>query len=164
MRGPKTGPRVRQFCTNLSRLSPFQPSEDLPRIVRKQCLDEMTDGGAVRLFPFPAAFQVLHGVRRWPVQIQFLTTGQAGKVPHAHSHREVLACNVAALSLLDGNADAGIYQNPKEIGRAAIQLIISLIHHNERGLPEICRELLVERHWVDGNTLPPKPTDIQPSD
>ena len=85
-------------------------------------------------------------------------------MPHAHSHREVLTFNVAALSLLDGNADAGIYQNPKEIGRAAIQLIISLIHHNERGLPEICRELLVERHWVDGNTLPPKPTDIQPSD
>jgi len=61
---------------------------------------------------------------------------------------------LAALSVLDGNADAGIYQNSAEIGRAAVQLVISLIHHNERGVPEVCRELLVEGQWVDGQTLP----------
>jgi len=32
---------------------------------------------------------------------------------------------------------AGIYQNPDEIGTAAVQLLISLIHHNQRGIPEI---------------------------
>jgi DNA-binding LacI/PurR family transcriptional regulator len=63
---------------------------------------------------------------------------------------------VAALSVLDGNADAGIYQNSEEIGRVAIQLLISLINHNECGVPKICRELLVEGHWVNGSTLPPK--------
>jgi LacI family transcriptional regulator len=61
---------------------------------------------------------------------------------------------VAALSVLDGNADAGIDQNSEEIGRAAVQLLISLIHHNERGIPEVCRELLVEGRWQDGSTLP----------
>jgi len=68
---------------------------------------------------------------------------------------------LAAPSILDGNADAGIYQNSKEIGKAAVQLVISLIHHNERGIPEICRELLVEGHWVDGSVLPSKPVGLR---
>jgi LacI family transcriptional regulator len=62
---------------------------------------------------------------------------------------------LAALSVLDGNADAGINQNSEEIGRAAIQLLISLINHNQCGIPAICRELLVEGQWVNGRTLPP---------
>ncbi|HEU6448043.1 MAG TPA: LacI family DNA-binding transcriptional regulator [Verrucomicrobiae bacterium] len=63
---------------------------------------------------------------------------------------------LAALSVLDGNADAGIDQNSEEIGRVAIQLLISLINHNEGGIPKICREVLVEGNWVNGSTLPPK--------
>lgn len=63
---------------------------------------------------------------------------------------------LAALSVLDGNADAGINQNSQEIGKAAVQLLISLINHNERGIPDVCRELLIEGRWVNGSTLPPK--------
>jgi LacI family transcriptional regulator len=63
---------------------------------------------------------------------------------------------LATTSVLDGNADAGIDQNSKEIGKVAIQLLISLINHNERGIPRVCREVLVEGQWVDGKTLPPK--------
>ena len=63
---------------------------------------------------------------------------------------------LAALSILDGNADAGIDQNSEEIGRAALQLLISLINHNEIGIPKICREVLVEGQWVNGRTLPAK--------
>lgn len=70
------------------------------------------------------------------------------------------AIGLAALSVLDGNADAGIDQQSKEIGKAAVQMLISLINHNERGIPEICRELLIEGRWVNGTTLPPKlPTE-----
>ena len=61
---------------------------------------------------------------------------------------------LATTSVLDGCADAGIYQNSKEIGRVAVQLLISLLHHNETGIPEICREVLIEGRWVDGKTLP----------
>lgn len=63
---------------------------------------------------------------------------------------------LAALSVLDGNVDAGIDQNSKEIGKAAVQLLISLINHNERGIPDVCRELLIEGRWVNGGMLPPK--------
>jgi DNA-binding LacI/PurR family transcriptional regulator len=63
---------------------------------------------------------------------------------------------LAALSVLDSGIDAGIDQNSAEIGRAAVQLLISLVNHNECGIPKICRELLVEGLWVDGKTLPAK--------
>lgn len=63
---------------------------------------------------------------------------------------------LAAFSVLDGRANAGIDQNSKEIGRIAVQTLISLIHHNERGIPEVPREVLVAGHWVDGSTLPGK--------
>ena len=71
---------------------------------------------------------------------------------------------VAALSVLDGHADAGIDQNSRETGRAAVQLVISLMHHDETGIPNICREVLIEGEWVDGNTLPIKtPAARRPS-
>ncbi len=62
----------------------------------------------------------------------------------------------AALSVHDGNADAGIDQKPFEIGRAACEAVISLIMHGSLGNPEAPRELLIEGAWVDGSTLPPK--------
>ena len=61
---------------------------------------------------------------------------------------------LAVFSVLDGKADSGIYQNPEEIGKAAIEMLISLINHNHTGIPKICRELLIEGEWVDGTTLP----------
>lgn len=64
---------------------------------------------------------------------------------------------LAALGILDINADAGIDQNSREIGKVAIQLLISLINHNECGIPKICREVLVEGSWVNGSTLPIRP-------
>jgi LacI family transcriptional regulator len=63
---------------------------------------------------------------------------------------------LATLSVLDGNVDAGIDQNSEEIGKVAVQLLISLINHNERGIPKICREVLVEGVWVNGSMLPVK--------
>lgn len=63
---------------------------------------------------------------------------------------------LAAFSVLDGGADSGIDQNSLEIGKAAVQMLISLINHNERGIPQICRELLIEGRWVNGSTLPPR--------
>jgi len=61
---------------------------------------------------------------------------------------------VATMSLLDGNADSGIYQNSEQIGRAAVLLLISMIHDNDRGVPELHREILVPGRWVDGTSLP----------
>jgi len=61
---------------------------------------------------------------------------------------------LAANSVLDGHADAGIHQTPEEIGRSAVLLLISLLHDNDRGFPSISHELLVKGRWVDGASLP----------
>ena len=61
---------------------------------------------------------------------------------------------LAAMSVVDGNADAGIYQNSEEIGRAAVLLLISMIQDNDRGIPALHREILVPGGWVDGGSMP----------
>jgi DNA-binding LacI/PurR family transcriptional regulator len=60
----------------------------------------------------------------------------------------------AALSVHDGNADAGIDQKPFEIGKAACELVVSLILYGGWGYPEAPREVLIEGAWVDGSMLP----------
>jgi LacI family transcriptional regulator len=70
------------------------------------------------------------------------------------NYRILADIGVAAMSVLDGKVDTGIDQNPEEIGRAAILMLISLLHDNSRGIPPIHHELLVKGKWVDGSTLP----------
>jgi len=61
---------------------------------------------------------------------------------------------VATTSILDGNVDTGVNQNSHEIGRVAASTLASLIHQNERGVPQFCRRILVEGTWVDGQSVP----------
>lgn len=48
---------------------------------------------------------------------------------------------------------AGIDQNSDEIGRAAVDLVVSKLRAGERGIPKVRRSLLVHCHWRDGNTV-----------
>lgn len=61
---------------------------------------------------------------------------------------------LAVTTVLDSNADAGINQNPEEIGRVGFLMLNSLINDGSRGVPAIFRQNLVEGAWVDGSTLP----------
>ena len=61
---------------------------------------------------------------------------------------------LAATTILDCPIDAGIYQNPEEIGYVAALVAMSLIHDNSRGEPAIQREVLIKGRWVNGTTLP----------
>lgn len=67
----------------------------------------------------------------------------------------------AALSVLDGNFDAGVDQNSYETGQVAMRTLASLVHQNERGIPRYCRRILVEGRWVDGASLPDARTATQ---
>jgi LacI family transcriptional regulator len=51
------------------------------------------------------------------------------------------------------SAWAGIDQNSDEIGRAAVDLVISKVRAGERGIPRVRRSLLVHCQWRDGNTV-----------
>jgi LacI family transcriptional regulator len=63
---------------------------------------------------------------------------------------------LAATSVLDGNADAGVEQNSEEIGKAAVETLLSLLNHNLVGVPQIVREVVITGTWVDGSSLPPR--------
>jgi LacI family transcriptional regulator len=61
---------------------------------------------------------------------------------------------LAATNVRDMKVDAGIDQNPEEIGRVTTLALVSLIHDNDHGIPEYIREILVRGKWVDGKSLP----------
>jgi len=65
---------------------------------------------------------------------------------------------LVALSVLDGNADAGICQNSHEIGKIAVASLIAAMHTNRRGIPDRYHETLVPGYWQDGGTLPVQQT------
>lgn len=48
---------------------------------------------------------------------------------------------------------AGICQQPEKIGAAAVDLVIQQLHHNEFGVPETPRALLIQGYWVEGPTI-----------
>ncbi len=63
---------------------------------------------------------------------------------------------LAANSMLDGDSNAGLDHNSREIGRTAMETLISLIQHHYLGVPSIRRGVWVQAQWIDGSMLPPK--------
>lgn len=61
---------------------------------------------------------------------------------------------LAGTNVRDMHVDAGIDQNPEEIGRMTALALISLIHDSDLGIPKSIRETLVRGTWVDGKSLP----------
>lgn len=53
----------------------------------------------------------------------------------------------------DHGAWAGMDQRNDLVGEAAVDLLVSMVHHNERGVPEHPRATLIGSHWVDGTTV-----------
>ena len=48
---------------------------------------------------------------------------------------------------------AGMNQRNDLVGEAAMDMLISMIHHNERGVPANPRATMIGSHWVDGSTV-----------
>jgi DNA-binding LacI/PurR family transcriptional regulator len=54
---------------------------------------------------------------------------------------------------------SGVWEDNQQIGKAAVDFLVSLLHQGERGVPTHPQRLLVEGMWVPGRTLRPLPTD-----
>jgi DNA-binding LacI/PurR family transcriptional regulator len=54
-----------------------------------------------------------------------------------------------------GALASGIFQNGRMIGALALDMLISLLERNERGLPEQATTLMLEGQWNEGKTLRP---------
>ncbi|MDR1281805.1 MAG: LacI family transcriptional regulator [Opitutaceae bacterium] len=48
---------------------------------------------------------------------------------------------------------SGVCEAPRDCGSAAADLLVSLIHRGERGMPRVPRTVLVDGCWVEGKTL-----------
>jgi LacI family transcriptional regulator len=63
---------------------------------------------------------------------------------------------VAFHSLDEARNDlSGMKKNSYLIGVMAIDLLIDMLHRNERGLPETPYRMMVEGRWWEGTTLRP---------
>lgn len=62
-----------------------------------------------------------------------------------------------ACPLLSGEEDAiaGVVEDNREIGRAAVDMLVSMLHHGQHGLPSRPKRLLVEGFWTEGESLAP---------
>lgn len=78
----------------------------------------------------------------------------AREVLEALGYRAPDDIGLATVNTMDCDIDAGIDQDAAEIGRCAVLQLLSLIHDNERGIPDPMREILIKGRWVDGMTLP----------
>lgn len=69
---------------------------------------------------------------------------------------------VVFLTLPERDGDkSGVYENPEQVGAAAVEYLIGMIHRNERGVPESPRQLLVEAFWVSGSSVRSAPSAIE---
>lgn len=57
---------------------------------------------------------------------------------------------------------SGIERGPERVGAAAIDLLVTMLNHNQRGLPGIDSTLLIKGIWVDGTTLRQNPEPCPP--
>jgi DNA-binding LacI/PurR family transcriptional regulator len=73
-----------------------------------------------------------------------------------HVPREVGVATTFWLPDFEGLS--GVYHDFPEVGAAAVELLVSQLHRNERGIPESPRLLLIRSRWVEGRTLRPRPS------
>jgi LacI family transcriptional regulator len=57
------------------------------------------------------------------------------------------------LDTTPGSALSGICQNGKDIGIAAAESVVGMLHRNERGIPSQPRTVLIDGSWVCGSTV-----------
>jgi LacI family transcriptional regulator len=52
------------------------------------------------------------------------------------------------------NGSSGIYYDPTKIGALAVDMLVGLMHRNEKGVPSDQNEILLSGEWREGTTLP----------
>jgi LacI family transcriptional regulator/LacI family repressor for deo operon, udp, cdd, tsx, nupC, and nupG len=50
---------------------------------------------------------------------------------------------------------AGIYENNIHMGRLAVDLLVSMIHTGDHGIPNVVHVMTVNGDWIPGDSLPP---------
>jgi LacI family transcriptional regulator len=84
-------------------------------------------------------FTLYHEVRRWLLDLGLRVPQDIGLIQYEWR--------------ADHGEWAGMDQRNDLVGEAAMDMLISMVHHNERGVPEHPRATMIGCHWVDGSTV-----------
>lgn len=84
-------------------------------------------------------FTLYHEVRRWLGDLGLRAPEDIGLIQYEWR--------------ADHHDWAGMDQRNDLVGAAAMDMLISMVHHNERGVPENPRATMIGCHWVDGGTV-----------
>jgi len=84
-------------------------------------------------------FTLYHEVERWIQELGLRVPDDVGLIQYEWRD--------------DHRGWAGMDQCNDLVGAAAVDMLVSQIHHNDRGIPEHPRATLIGSHWVDGATV-----------
>jgi LacI family transcriptional regulator len=84
-------------------------------------------------------FTLYHEVKRWIEEMGLRVPGDVGLIQYEWR--------------ADRGDWAGMDQRNDLAGAAAVDMLITMVHHHERGIPEHPRATLIGSHWVDGATV-----------
>jgi DNA-binding LacI/PurR family transcriptional regulator len=59
------------------------------------------------------------------------------------------------------HGSAGVHYDPSKIGALAVEMLVGLMHRNEKGVPLDQHEVLLSGEWREGNTLPPRIASVR---
>ena len=91
-------------------------------------------------------FTLYHEVRRWLQEQGLDVPGDIGLIQYEwrEEHRHW----------------AGMNQRNDLVGEAAVDMLVSMVHHNERGIPQYPRATMIGSHWMPGSTVKQQQTDV----
>jgi LacI family transcriptional regulator len=65
--------------------------------------------------------------------------------------QDIAVVNVAAAS--EERSETGVLENNELIGSTAVKLLVSMLQHDERGVPLVPHQTTIDGRWIDGNTV-----------
>lgn len=84
-------------------------------------------------------FTLYHEVQRWLEEMGLSVPNDVGLIQYEWRS--------------DHRGWAGMDQRNDLVGAAAVDMLVSMIHHNQSGIPEYPRATLIGSHWVDGGSV-----------
>lgn len=84
-------------------------------------------------------FTLYHEVKRWIQEMGLSVPRDVGLIQYEWR--------------ADHGSWAGMDQRNDLVGAAALDMLVSLVHHNERGIPEHPRATVIGSQWIDGATV-----------
>jgi LacI family transcriptional regulator len=93
-------------------------------------------------------FTLYHEVKRWLLDLGMRVPQDIGLIQYEWR--------------ADHGEWAGMDQRADLVGEAAMDMLISLVHHNERGVPEYPRATMIGCRWINGMTVRSMRSEDQP--